>query len=214
MTFGGHRLDIGARQLFRGETEIHLSPKAFDLLLFLIEHRDRAVSKKELHDRLWPGTFVSEATLASLVAELRRGLGDRPAKPAFVRTVHGYGYAFCGLIDGEAAAPRGPQNGLMCWVVWRNRELPLKDGENIIGRDPGVAVQLEAPSVSRRHARIVVSPEGATLEDLGSKNGTLLRNERITDAATLADLDEIQIGSARIVMRIMRGGESTQTRDA
>lgn len=209
LIFGGHTLDIGARQLFRGKAEIHLSPKAFDLLQCLIENRDRAVSKKEIHDRLWPGTFVSEANLASLVAELRRALNDQPSSPKFVRTVHGFGYAFCGTIDGEVASPqkRGNANGPMCWVVWRDREVPLNDGENIIGRDPGVAVQLDFPSVSRRHARIVVSTDGATLEDLGSKNGTLLKNKQIAGAAALADLDEIQVGSARIVMRIMRGGK-------
>jgi len=206
--FGGHRLDLGARQLFRGNTEIHLSPKGLDLLHMLVENRPRAVSKRELQDRLWPGTFVAEASLGSLVAELRRALGDRADTPAFVRTVHRFGYAFCGVVDGDApsASP-----GSSAWIVWQGREIPMHGGENIIGRDPGVTVRLDTPSISRRHARIVVSPEGATIEDLGSKNGTFLKEERVVGRVPLADLDELRIGSVRLLLRIMSGGELTQT---
>ena len=87
----------------------------------------------------------------------------------------------------------------------------MQEGENIIGRDPTAAVRADLPSVSRRHARIVVSPEGATLEDLGSKNGTLLRSAPIEGVVCLADLDEIQVGSVRMTMRIIHGMETTQT---
>jgi DNA-binding winged helix-turn-helix (wHTH) protein len=207
--FGGHRLEIGARQLFRGNTEIHLSPKAFDLLQALIEHRTRALSKTELHDRLWPGTFVTEANLASLIAELRRALEDPPRAPKFVRTVHRFGYAFCGQLDGEDA-PQAPASQTS-WIVWRGEEIPLRIGENIIGRDPGAAVRIDFPSVSRRHARLEVLPDAVTVEDLGSKNGTLVRQARINGKTRLEDLDELQVGSARMTVRIMRGGEPTQT---
>jgi DNA-binding winged helix-turn-helix (wHTH) protein len=208
LTFGGHRLDLGARQLFRGATEVHLSPKAFDLLRLLVEKRPQAVSKRELHDHLWPGTFVTDANLASLIAELRRALDDQPRPSRFLRTVHGFGYAFCGEVDGDSAAE--PHSGT-CWIVWRGQEIPLQNGANIIGRDADAAVRVDFPSVSRRHARIVVSSDGATLEDLGSKNGTLVRNQRIAGTVPLADLDELQVGSVRMVMRIMHGAETTQT---
>jgi DNA-binding winged helix-turn-helix (wHTH) protein len=206
--FGGHRLDLGARQLFRGTAEVHLSPKAFDLLRLLVERRPEAVSKAELHDHLWPGTFVTDANLASLIAELRRALDDQPRPSRFVRTVHGFGYAFCGEILGNAPVVSPSRT---CWVVWRGQEIPLQDGENIIGRDADAAVRVDFPSVSRRHARIVVAAEGATIEDLESKNGTLVRNQRIAGPVPLADLDELQVGSVRMVMRIMHGAETTQT---
>jgi DNA-binding winged helix-turn-helix (wHTH) protein len=208
MPFGEYRLDVGARQLFRGATEVHLSPKAFDLLRLLIDHRTRALSKQELHNALWPGTFVTEANLASLVAELRRALDDNPRAPKFIRTVHGFGYAFCGEVAGAVPAPPPSRT---CWIVWRSQEVPLHEGENIIGRDAHAEVRVDLPSVSRRHARIVVSPDGATVEDLGSKNGTLVRNQRIDDAVPLEDLDELQVGSVRMTVRIMRGDEATQT---
>ena len=208
VTFGGYCLDLATRQLLHGKTEVRLSPKAFDLLHVLVDNRTRAVSKAELHDRLWPGTFVTDANLAVLVAELRSALHDRPDAPKFVRTVRGFGYAFCGQISGAVDVPASRRT---CWIVWSGREIALHDGDNIIGRDPGATVRLDLPSVSRRHARIVVSSKGAVVEDLGSKNGTFLRKDRITSAARLADLDELQVGSVRLTVRILSGDVATQT---
>lgn len=208
VTFGGYCLDLATRQLLRGETEVRLSPKAFDLLQLLIDNRPRAVSKIELHDRLWPGTFVTDANLAVLVADLRHALHDRPEAPKFVRTVRRFGYAFCGQISGVVD---GSATRRTCWIVWSGREIALQDGDNIIGRDPNATVRLDLPSVSRRHARIVVSSTGAVVEDLGSKNGTFLRKDRITSAARLADLDDLEVGSVRLTVRILSGDAATQT---
>jgi DNA-binding winged helix-turn-helix (wHTH) protein len=207
LRFGGYCLDLGTRQLFRGETEVGLSPKAFDLLRALVENRTRALSKTELHDRLWPGTFVTEANLAVLVGELRRALNDRPTKSKFVRTVHRFGYAFCGEISAPVEVPASSAS---CWVVWGSREIALHHGVNIIGRDADAAVRLDFPSVSRRHARIVVSPDGIEVEDLGSKNGTFLGKTRVTGRARLADQDELQVGSVRLTVRILNAGVPTQ----
>ena len=207
VTFGGYCLDLGTRQLFQGQTEVGLSPKAFDLLKVLVEHRTRAVSKTELHDRLWPGTFVTEANLAVLVGELRRALKDQPTRPKFIRTVHRFGYAFCGHISSGVEAATSPGS---FWIVCGAREIALRDGANIIGRDPTAVVCLDFPSVSRRHARIVVSPEGAAVEDLGSKNGTFLGSNRVTGRARLADLDELRVGSVRLKVRILNAGVPTE----
>jgi DNA-binding winged helix-turn-helix (wHTH) protein len=208
VTFGGYCLDLGTRQLLHGETDVRLSPKAFDLLHVLVDNRTRAVSKAELHDTLWKNTYVTDANLAVLVTEVRRALHDPPAVSRFIRTVRGFGYAFCGQIAGVADVSPPTRT---CWVVWSGREIALHDGDNIIGREPGATVRLDLPSVSRRHARIVVSQKGADIEDLGSKNGTLLRNVRITSAVRLADLDELQVGSVRLTVRILSGDVATQT---
>src|SRR5262245_3077820 len=92
--FGKCRLDTDARRLFRGADEVHLSPKAFELLKLLVENRERALSKSELLQRVWPGVFVSDASLARAVNEVREGVGDRARKPQIIRTVHGFGYGF------------------------------------------------------------------------------------------------------------------------
>ena len=79
--FGEWRLDPDARQLFRGNEAVHVSPKAFDLLRLLVEHRPRALSKAELHGAIWPATFVSDASLAQLVSEIRAAIGDAAHEP-------------------------------------------------------------------------------------------------------------------------------------
>ena len=209
LSFGEYRLDLGSRQVFRGQDEVHLSPKAFDLLRLLVEKRPQAVAKAEIFDHVWPSTFVTDSNLASLIAELRRALDDRGEVPRFIRTVHGFGYSFCGQIASESGTIQ--PGTAYCWIVWRDMEIPLPVGENIIGRDQAAAVCADLPSVSRRHARIVVSAAGATLEDLGSKNGTRLRNVPVSGIVPLTDMDEIQVGSVRMTLRIMNDASVTQT---
>jgi hypothetical protein len=157
------------------------------------------VSKGQLHDRVWPGTFVVDANLTVLLTEIRRALGDDPQTPRFIRTVPKFGYAFCGEASEVAAAvPRPtPQVGLL----WRDRALSLSDGEHLIGRDPACAVWLDVSGVSRRHARILVNGDRATIEDLGSKNGTYVGNVAVTGTRELRDGDAIQIGEAELRFR-------------
>jgi DNA-binding winged helix-turn-helix (wHTH) protein len=94
--FGSFTLDLDTRQLTRDRQVIHLSPKAFQLLATLTLERPKVLSKSELQQRLWPDTFVAEANLSNLVAEIRKALGDSGRSPSWIRTVHGLGYAFCG----------------------------------------------------------------------------------------------------------------------
>ena len=87
-------LDTEARRFLRAGDEIHLSPKAFELLKTLVDSRPRALSKQELLDRIWPGTFVSDASLARAVSEIREALGEHSRTDGFLQTVHGFGYRF------------------------------------------------------------------------------------------------------------------------
>lgn len=114
--FGSYCLDTATRQLLRGMDEVPLSPKAVDLLQFLIDNRPRALSKAELHDHLWPSTFVTDAALTVLAAELRDALHDRPEAPRFIRTVRRFGYAFC----GEIGAVEPPAASRTCWIIWND----------------------------------------------------------------------------------------------
>ncbi len=208
--FGPFVLDYATRQLTRDAREIHLAPKAFTLLAALVDARPKVVSKTELQEHLWPATFVAEANLSNLVAEIREALGDRTRAPLFIRTVHGVGYAFCGESTVLAAA-RGP-GGLrpLCWLEWGQRRFPLSAGEHIVGRDPDVDVRLDVSTVSRRHARLVVAPDRIVLEDLDSKNGTLRGAERVTLPTVLADGDVIRFGTLVLTVHT-RGLMSTDT---
>ena len=95
--------------------------------------------------------------------------------------------------------------------MWGKREIPLVDGDNIIGRVEDAALWIDSTRVSRRHARIVVSGARATLEDLGSKNGTYLRGQQLGDPAALADGDEIGVGAVILVFRCARAVGPTET---
>ena len=94
-------------------------------------------------------------------------------------------------------------------LIWGRREIALNPGENLIGRDQEAVVWIDDESVSRRHARITVGDDGATLEDLGSKNGTSLKGRKVQGRAALADKDELKIGPASMVLRVFRRTGST-----
>jgi DNA-binding winged helix-turn-helix (wHTH) protein len=202
--FGDFSADFGSRQLLRGAAAVHLGPKALELLELLLSSRPRALSKAQLQKHLWPRTFVSESNLTSVVTELRAALGDEARRPRFVRTVYGFGYAFCGeAAEVPDAVPPPTPRGFRLRLFLDDREIALREGENILGRlDDGVA-WLESPTVSRRHARILVSGGRAKLEDLGSKNGTFLRGQRLTSPAGLSDGDEILLGRVPMTFRVL-----------
>lgn len=205
-------LDAGARQLRSGDREVHLSKKAFDLLLILVERRPGVVGKSDLHAQLWRDTFVVDTNLNVLVAELRRALGDTPRDPRLIRTVHGVGYAFCGEVSELAGGAPSPPDARRFWLALNDRTFALGEGDNVIGRDPGCDVWLDAPGVSRRHARIQTSAAGEVfLEDLGSTNGTFVRAARVTGRLRLFDGDAIHVGSLELRFRMWVPGRSAET---
>jgi DNA-binding winged helix-turn-helix (wHTH) protein len=211
--FGEFKLDAGARQLFRSDTEVHLSPKAFDLLRILLDVRPTAVAKTELMERLWPGTFVSDANLSVLIGEIRRALDDDPRKPRFIRTAQRFGYAFCGsVVDAPASGP-ATDSGWSYWLVSATRRIALFEGENLIGRDPQVPVWLDSPSISRQHARIRINHGEASIEDLGSKNGTYVRDARITAQTPLHDRDELRLGQVMLTFRVWSPPPTAETQE-
>ena len=209
--FGAFELDEEARELRRVGCRVEVRPKVLELLEVLVRVRPRAVPRAELSDRLWPGTAVAYTSLPGVVAELRRALGDDPGKPRFVRTVRGFGYAF--VADAvETSRERTSAAAFRCALMWSGSEVGLREGETLIGRMEDCAIRIDLGRVSRHHARIVVDASGAaTLEDLGSKNGTYLRGSRLVGAARLADGDEITVGSALMVFRVGFGSGSTVT---
>lgn len=225
LRFGDFTLDADRRLLERAGEEIPLARKAFDLLELLVAERPRALSKERIRDRVWPKTVVSESTLNGLVGEVRAALGDDAHAPRFVRTIHGFGYAFAAEVKEEprpgaslaardvtAAASRSPAL-LTARLLWENRLIPLSPGENVLGRDEDVHVRIDAPSVSRRHARLTVAAGApATLQDLGSKNGTWVAGRRVVqDAVPLTDGDVLRVGKVEIVFLDSKEEGSTQT---
>jgi DNA-binding winged helix-turn-helix (wHTH) protein len=205
LRFGECEFDPDTREVFRGGKAVHVSPKAFALLAVLIERRPKAVSKEELHKLLWPDTFVSDANLPNLVAELRETLGDDAHEPRIIRTVQRFGYSF----RAESPVVSHDRVALSHRLIWGDREIALRPGENFIGRDENSVLWIDDALVSRRHARILIDGPEAVLEDLGSKNGTFLRGERVQAPVKLADEDLITIGPASMIFRVLAHTGST-----
>jgi DNA-binding winged helix-turn-helix (wHTH) protein len=112
LAFGDHRLDIERRELWCGANIIDLEPKAFDLLAFLVLHRDRVVTKDDLLQGVWDGRIVSESALTTRINAVRRALGDDGATQRLVRTFTRKGVRFVGevtvLADQAALTPDKP----------------------------------------------------------------------------------------------------------
>jgi DNA-binding winged helix-turn-helix (wHTH) protein len=198
LRFSDVTFDSGRRLLIRGPDAVHLSPKAFQLLELLISKRPNAVSKAEIQDVLWPRTFVSETNLPALVNEVRHALGDDAREPEFVRTVHGYGYAFEAAVREVREAEPSEHRHVF---FWGSHEIELREGESVIGRERVADIWVGHPSVSREHARVTVSGDTAAIEDLGSKNGTYRGLEPVTSRVVLADGDELRLGKVVLIYR-------------
>lgn len=204
-------VDFDERRLFAADREIRLTSRGFELLRMLIENRPKALKKDELVARLWPGTFVADSNLATVVADLRGALGGHASGSRFIRTVYGYGYSFAAAACLSPSAV-APAIGRSEWkLLYDDREIALHVGENVLGRSgPGVIV-LDAPTVSRRHARLSICGDGTTVEDLGSKNGTWLGTTPISSAVRVQDGDRLRLGSLVVTVRFLPTVPSTET---
>ena len=210
--FGEFTLDTETRELTHDGAVRPLTAKAFDLLAMLVASRPRIVSKTDLQHRLWPDRFVVEKNLANLVGEIRAALGESASTPRFIRTAHRIGYAFRDKEEAKHVRTLTPASGhRACRLIWKEHRLSLDDGAHVLGREPAADIYVDSTNVSRRHAVIRIADGAATLEDLGSKNGTFVGGRRIDETTALSDGDRIQIGSEVMTFRVIRGTDSTRT---
>jgi hypothetical protein len=158
---------------------------------------------------------VVEKNLANLVVEIREALGDDPRQPRFVRTVQRFGYAFRAPADevGPASTSDYP-TAIRFRLLWANGQAKLGDGSHVLGRDPDLEIFLDSPGISRRHALISIAGQRATVEDLGSKNGTFVADRRLAGRTPLTDGDLIRLGSVTLTFSAVRAAGSTQTEAA
>lgn len=123
--FEPFRLDTVNHCLWRAETRMPLTPKAFDVLRYLAEHINRLVTQDEILEALWPGTYVNPEGVRKYILEIRKVLGDRPKQPLFIETLPKRGYQFIAKVTDEqtVAQPKTPS------------ELAA----NVVGRDAAIA---------------------------------------------------------------------------
>ena len=188
----------------RGGSSYQLALKVMDVLVFLAEHAGTTVPKHRIIDALWRTEFITENTLSQAIADLRRVFGDNARAPRYIETITKRGYRLIADVEIlDDGAPIEPSTGLPCALVVDRHEIKLVAGDNLIGRATDAVVLLDSEEVSRHHAVVRVSMDSATLEDLGSKNGTYHWGSRITGSTPLEDGDEITIGPVVLTFRVL-----------
>jgi DNA-binding winged helix-turn-helix (wHTH) protein len=208
--FDVFELDCSQYRLLRDQTPLRVKPGVLELLAYLIEERERVVSKQELFAKLWSDRYVSDSVLTVAIYEARRALGDGKRSATFIKTVHGRGYQFH-FRPVQVVAPPARSAAAAGYLLWAGGPTALREGESGIGRDPTGAVVLDTLRASRHHARIVVAGNAAVLEDLASKNGTLLNGFPLLAPTPLSDGDVIKIGPVELTFRAELANLSTAT---
>lgn len=222
--FAGCELDPAARTLLCEGLPVPVEPKVFDLLVYLLERRQRHVPREELMEQLWPDAVVGPAALSRAVKEARRAVGDDGQAQAVIATLHGRGYRFVAEVVRVSTGAQGPGprrsappdqptvprartvsgsaefDRPVLAIAWVFPEpgpaLPCpSQGALVFGRDAACDVVLRGGDASRRHARMAVDGPIYVLSDLHSTNGTFVNGKRIETAA-LTGLDVVRLGDA------------------
>jgi TolB-like protein len=131
LSFGDHRLDVDRRELWRGAQPIALEPQVFDLLVYLVQNRDRVVSKDDLLAAVWGGRIVSESTLTSRISAVRKAIGDSGEAQRLIRTMPRKGLRFVGPVRQEQNPVAPVDDAPMVAVVTPRAELALADKPSI-----------------------------------------------------------------------------------
>ena len=127
--FHSFRLDVVNHCLWNGEDRVPLTPKAFDVLRYLVEHADRLVTQDEILGALWPEIYVNAEVIKKYVLEIRKALGDRHEKPEFIETFPRRGYQFVAPVtEGSAAGPSDARVQTAQEIVGREASMAQLDG--------------------------------------------------------------------------------------
>jgi DNA-binding winged helix-turn-helix (wHTH) protein len=163
--FADHALDTDRRELRRGQEPVAVEPQVFDLLVYLVENRDRVVSKDDLIASVWGGRIVSDSTLTSRVNAARRAVGDNGEEQKLIRTIARKGMRFVGAVHMQGGRDDGVQERsmgearkiaaiLVADVVDYGR-LAADDEERILARLRALRSDLIDPTIAVHHGRVV-----------------------------------------------------------
>lgn len=214
MRFAEFELDLAAYTLWRGGERVRVQRLPMELLTELVAARGSLVERAQIQSALWGAeVFVDqEAAINTAIRKLRRALGDDADHPRFIETVVGKGYRFVAPVHevpGRAAAAARP---LFPRFVVRHAgtDFALREGDNLVGREPDAHVYIDHPSVSRRHAVIRIGHSQPLIEDLRSRNGTFVDGQRIEKPTPLQDEAIISTGPVILTFHAITGPPSTK----
>jgi len=184
-----------ANRVSLGDTSVQLEQRVIAVLVCLARNAGEVVTRSQLVDSVWDEGFVADNTITHAVAELRKALGDSHRNPTFIETIHRRGYRLIAPVQFDVASSfMNSATHFSYLAVARGIEFPLIDGANLIGRGPDTTIMIPSMKVSRHHAKITVEHDVASLEDLGSKNGTYLNGTKIQEPVQLDGGDLVGVG--------------------
>jgi DNA-binding winged helix-turn-helix (wHTH) protein len=215
--FGAFLYDPLGRRLLRDGSEVKLTHKSRELLVLFLENPGKLFTREDLTDRIWPDVAVTDDAVRFQVSELRKALGGEGE--SLIVTLPREGYRWEADVRRETlhrfewGFRKGAEEDreVRHRLLLESREIELSEGENVLGRDRDAVLWIDHTAVSRRHARILLANGAATLEDLGSKNGTRLKGQRLAGSAPLSDGDEIRIGPVAMTYRVLSRVGTTET---
>ncbi len=214
-TLGEWLVEPAVGAISRDGQQIHLEPKVVEVLAYLAGRAGQVVSKRELIDAVWQVEVISNSRLTRVISDLRRALGDDAGQPRYVKTIPTRGYRLVATVRAVQAPDAIESEKASAFELEvAGRGYSLAEGENTLGRGADVDIRIDSEWVSRLHARIFVDGSTAHIEDLGSKNGTYLRGERLAGRAELHDGDEISVGRGVMTMKFVTVIGSTRTETA
>ena len=151
--FQSFRLDSANQCLWQGEGRVQITPKGFDVLRYMVENAGRLITQDELLEALWPETYVNQEVLRKYILEIRKVLGDRPEKPAFIETVTKRGYRFIApVVDESADEPSHLSTTEMKSSVAATEEAAIEDQ---VGRETAASEE-QASSGERRVRKLAI----------------------------------------------------------
>jgi DNA-binding winged helix-turn-helix (wHTH) protein len=207
---GDWLVDPASCSLTRNDEHRTLEPRIMELLELLVSREGRVVSKTEILESVWSGRFVVESVLTRAVSLIRRALGDNARSPVFIETIPRRGYRVIAPV--RRLEPPATSSSAPTWALQSDTgSITLRQGETVIGRGEEADLVIDSVDVSRRHATVTVKGETAVVEDLGSKNGTLLNGRPVTGPAALGHLDVVELSSVRLIVRKRSSSADTET---
>ena len=220
-------LDTGQRRVWRGDVELQVSKLSFDFLRALVEAAPNLLTHDQLADAVWgPRRVITPDNLSQRLMTLRQAIGEQAEQPRYIEAVRAQGYRLIPDVetvaveapphDGRpirvgADPPRNARRYKSLWLISEHEQTMLVEGVNIIGRAEVAPIRINLPGVSRHHACVTVTGGEAVLEDLGSKNGTLLNGQRLSVPQALTDGDEIIVVGAVFRFRVASASSPTAT---
>jgi TolB-like protein/DNA-binding winged helix-turn-helix (wHTH) protein/Flp pilus assembly protein TadD len=190
--FGDCALDTCLYTLQRAEQTIRLRPKVFRVCLYLLEHRDRVVSREELCAQVWAGQFISQATLEGVIRAVRQAVGDSGQAQGIVQTLHGYGYRFVAGVEERSATCAGREGQLASAVLMLPQASALNQTDVVTGSVAAVQEPETTPGPVRHGEgrRGAVGQNGSSAEGsasiaLGQRLTSSLRSQSVLQAARM-----------------------------